>query len=146
MGELRDLETIRLALTAAETGHLVFGTLHTSSAPKSVDRLIDVLPVEEKENVRAMLSESLQAVITQTLLKRKDGEGRVAAHEIMVGTSAIRHLIRENKLAQMRATMEAGRKDDMQTLDYCLRERVRRNVIALGEARAQAVNKGDFLK
>ena len=145
MGELRDLETIRLALTAAETGHLVFGTRHTSSAPKSVDRLIDVFPVEEKENVRA-LSESLQAVITQTLLKRKDGEGRVAAHEIMVGTSAIRHLIRENKLAQMRATMEAGRKDDMQTLDYCLRELVRRNVIALGEARAQAVNKGDFLK
>ncbi|MBI4207488.1 MAG: type IV pilus twitching motility protein PilT [Betaproteobacteria bacterium] len=145
VGELRDLETIRLALTAAETGHLVFGTLHTSSAPKTVDRLIDVFPADEKENVRAMLSESLQAVITQTLLKRKDGEGRVAAHEIMVGNSAIRHLIRDNKVAQMRTTIESGRKEDMQTLDQCLKELVKRNVITLADARSRADRKEDFL-
>ena len=108
VGEMRDLETIRLALTAAETGHLVFGTLHTSSAAKTIDRIIDVFPAAEKEMVRAMLSESLRAVISQTLLKTKDGSGRVAAHEIMIGTPAIRNLIRENKIAQMYSAIQTG--------------------------------------
>jgi twitching motility protein PilT len=117
VGELRDLETIRLALSAAETGHLVFGTLHTSSAAKTIDRIIDVFPGDEKEMVRAMLSESLQAVISQTLLKTKDGSGRVAAHEIMVGTPAIRNLIREAKIAQMYSAIQTGMSLGMQTLD-----------------------------
>ena len=108
VGEMRDLETIRLALTAAETGHLVFGTLHTSSAAKTIDRIIDVFPAAEKEMIRAMLSESLRAVISQTLLKTKDGTGRVAAHEIMIGTPAIRNLIRENKIAQMYSAIQTG--------------------------------------
>ncbi|MEN3364732.1 MAG: twitching motility protein PilT [Burkholderiales bacterium] len=117
VGELRDLETIRLALTAAETGHLVFGTLHTSSAAKTIDRIVDVFPSAEKEMVRAMLSESLQAVISQTLLKTKDGTGRVAAHEIMLGTPAIRNLIREAKIAQMYSSIQTGSNLGMQTLD-----------------------------
>ncbi|MDQ8038690.1 MAG: type IV pilus twitching motility protein PilT, partial [Pedobacter sp.] len=120
VGEMRDLETIRLALTAAETGHLVFGTLHTTSAAKTMDRVIDVFPAEEKEMVRGMLSESLQAVISQTLLK-KNGGGRVAAHEIMIGTPAIRNLIRENKVAQMYSAIQTGGGLGMQTLDQCLK-------------------------
>ncbi|MGB8052709.1 MAG: type IV pilus twitching motility protein PilT, partial [Azonexus sp.] len=108
VGEMRDLETIRLALTAAETGHLVFATLHTSSAAKTIDRIVDVFPAAEKEMVRSMLSESLRAVISQTLLKTKDGSGRVAAHEIMIGTPAIRNLIRENKVAQMYSAIQTG--------------------------------------
>src|SRR5437762_2803467 len=136
--ELRDLETIRLALSAAETGHLVFGTLHTSSAAKTIDRIIDVFPAEEKEMVRAMLSESLQAVISQTLLKTKDGSGRVAAHEIMIGTSAIRNLIREAKVAQMYSAIQTGNSFGMQTLDQNLTELVKRNVISPYEARAKA--------
>jgi twitching motility protein PilT len=108
VGELRDLETIRLALTAAETGHLVFGTLHTSSAAKTIDRIVDVFPAGEKEMVRSMLSESVRAVISQTLLKTKDGNGRVAAHEIMIGTPAIRNLIRENKIAQINSMIQTG--------------------------------------
>lgn len=123
LGELRDLETIRLALTAAETGHLVFATLHTSSATKTIDRIIDVFPAAEKEMIRAMLSESLQAVISQTLLKRISG-GRIAAHEIMIGTPAIRHLIRENKLAQMYSTIQTGANDGMVTLDNALKSLV----------------------
>ncbi|GGX46223.1 MULTISPECIES: type IV pilus twitching motility protein PilT [Undibacterium] len=138
VGELRDLETIRLALTAAETGHLVFGTLHTSSAAKTIDRIVDVFPAEEKEMVRAMLSESLQAVISQTLLKTKDGSGRVAAHEIMIGTPAIRNLIREAKIAQMYSAIQTGNNVGMQTLDQNLTDLVRRNVIAVGTARAAA--------
>ena len=121
VGEMRDLETIRLALTAAETGHLVFGTLHTSSAAKTIDRIIDVFPAAEKEMVRAMLSESLVSVISQTLLKTKDGQGRVAAHEIMIGTPAIRNLIRENKVAQMYSAIQTSQAVGMQTLDQCLR-------------------------
>jgi twitching motility protein PilT len=117
VGEMRDLETIRLALTAAETGHLVFGTLHTSSAAKTVDRIVDVFPAAEKEMVRSMLSESLRSVISQTLLKRKDGSGRVAVHEIMLGTPAIRNLIRENKVAQMYSSIQTGQSLGMQTLD-----------------------------
>jgi twitching motility protein PilT len=144
VGELRDLETIRLALTAAETGHLVFGTLHTSSAAKTIDRVVDVFPAAEKEMVRAMLSESLQAVISQTLLKTKDGSGRIAAHEIMVGTSAIRNLIREAKVAQMYSAIQTGQQFGMQTLDQNLQDLVRRNLIAASEARIRAVNRDLF--
>lgn len=144
VGELRDLETIRLALTAAETGHLVFGTLHTSSAAKTIDRIIDVFPAEEKEMVRAMLSESLQAVISQSLLKTKDGSGRVAAHEIMVGTPAIRNLIREAKVAQMYSAIQTGSNVGMQTLDQNLSDLVRRNVIAVATARAAAKTPDNF--
>ena len=138
VGEMRDLETIRLAMTAAETGHLVFGTLHTSSAAKTIDRIIDVFPAEEKEMVRAMLSESLQAVISQTLCKTKDGSGRVAAHEIMLGTSAIRNLIREAKVAQMYSTIQTSNSVGMQTLDQNLTDLVRRNIISPAEARSKA--------
>src|SRR5262244_3197322 len=144
VGEMRDLETIRLALTAAETGHLVFGTLHTSSAAKTIDRVVDVFPAAEKEMVRAMLSESLVAVISQALLKIKDGSGRVAAHEIMVGTPAIRNLIRENKVAQMYSMIQTGSQFGMQTLDQTLMELVQRNVISSAEARSRAVNKELF--
>ena len=138
VGELRDLETIRLALSAAETGHLVFGTLHTSSAAKTIDRIVDVFPAEEKEMVRAMLSESLQAVISQTLLKTKDGSGRVAAHEIMLGTPAIRNLIREAKIAQMYSSIQTGSNVGMQTLDQNLTDLVRRNIISSSAARSAA--------
>jgi len=144
VGEMRDLETIRLALTGAETGHLVFGTLHTSSAAKTVDRIVDVFPAAEKEMVRAMLSESLRAVISQTLLKTKDGAGRVAAHEIMIGTPAIRNLIRENKIAQMYSAIQTGASLGMQTLDQNLQDLVRRNVVSMGEARGKAMNKDNF--
>jgi twitching motility protein PilT len=144
VGEMRDLETIRLALTAAETGHLVFGTLHTSSAAKTIDRIIDVFPAAEKEMTRAMLSESLRAVISQTLLKTKDGGGRVAAHEIMIGTPAIRNLIREAKVAQMYSAIQTGQQYGMQTLDQNLQELVRRNVVAASEARVKAANKDLF--
>ena len=144
VGELRDLETIRLALTAAETGHLVFGTLHTSSAAKTVDRVVDVFPAAEKDMVRAMLSESLVAVISQTLCKTKDGNGRVAAHEIMLGTAAIRNLIRENKIAQMYSSIQTGQSLGMQTLDQCLADLVRRNVIAPAEARQKAKTPENF--
>jgi len=144
VGELRDLETIRLALTAAETGHLVFGTLHTSSAAKTIDRIVDVFPAAEKDMVRSMLSESLRAVISQTLLKTKDGAGRVAAHEIMIGTPAIRNLIREAKIAQMYSAIQTGGNIGMQTLDQNLTELVKRNVISVVEARTKAANKDTF--
>jgi len=144
VGEMRDLETIRLALTAAETGHLVFGTLHTSSAAKTIDRIVDVFPAAEKEMVRSMLSESIRAVIAQTLLKTKDGAARVAAHEIMIGTPAIRNLIRENKIAQMYSSIQTGQNVGMQTLDQCLQDLVRRNVVSVGEARSRAANKDMF--
>jgi twitching motility protein PilT len=144
VGELRDLETIRLALSAAETGHLVFGTLHTSSAAKTIDRIVDVFPADEKEMVRAMLSESLQAVVSQTLLKTKDGGGRVAAHEIMIGTPAIRNLIREAKIAQMYSAIQTGSNVGMQTLDQNLTDLVRRNVISNGAARSAAKTPDNF--
>ncbi|KXB29904.1 type IV pili twitching motility protein PilT [Dechloromonas denitrificans] len=144
VGEMRDLETIRLALTAAETGHLVFGTLHTSSAAKTVDRIVDVFPAAEKEMVRSMLSESLRAVISQTLLKTKDGQGRCAAHEIMIGTPAIRNLIRENKIAQMYSAIQTGQNVGMQTLDQNLLDMVRRNLVSSAEARNKAANKDAF--
>ena len=141
VGEMRDLETIRLALTGAETGHLVFATLHTSSAAKTIDRIIDVFPAAEKEMVRSMLSESLRAVISQTLLKTKDGQGRIAAHEILIGTPAIRNLIRENKVAQMYSSLQTGQQFGMQTLDQALIELVRRNIVSAPEARMKAANK-----
>lgn len=143
VGELRDLETIRLALTAAETGHLVFGTLHTSSAAKTIDRIIDVFPAAEKSMVRSMLSESLRAVISQSLLK-KVGGGRVAAHEIMIGTPAIRNLIREDKVAQMYSAIQTGQAAGMQTLDQCLQHMIRKGQITKQDARAKAVNKEQF--
>jgi twitching motility protein PilT len=137
VGELRDLETIRLALTAAETGHLVFGTLHTTSAAKTIDRVVDVFPAEEKAMVRSMLSESLQAVISQTLMK-KQGGGRVAAHEIMRGTPAIRNLIREDKIAQMYSAIQTGANTGMQTLDQCLEILVDKRVVSREAAREKA--------
>ena len=145
VGEMRDLETIRLAMTAAETGHLVFGTLHTSSAAKTVDRIIDVFPAAEKEMIRAMLSESLRAVISQTLCKTKDGSGRVAAHEIMIGTPAIRNLIREAKVAQMYSSIQTGQALGMQTLAQNLQDLVKRNLISIPEARSKAANKDAFI-
>src|SRR6187402_1692046 len=145
VGEMRDLETIRLALSAAETGHLVFGTLHTSSAAKTVDRIVDVFPAAEKEMVRSMLSESLRAVISQTLCKTKDEQGRVAAHEIMIGTPAIRNLIRENKVAQMYSSIQTGQNIGMQTLDQNLQDLVKRNLISMPEARGKAANKDNFV-
>ncbi len=143
VGEMRDLETIRLALSAAETGHLVFGTLHTSSAAKTIDRIIDVFPAAEKDMVRSMLSESLRAVISQTLLK-KVGGGRIAAHEIMIGTPAIRNLIRENKVPQMYSAIQTSQGVGMQTLDQCLQELVRKGQVDKAEARMRAANKDYF--
>ncbi|MHA6492049.1 type IV pilus twitching motility protein PilT [Pseudomonas borbori] len=143
VGEMRDLETIRLALTAAETGHLVFGTLHTTSAAKTIDRVVDVFPAEEKSMVRSMLSESLQSVISQTLLK-KVGGGRVAAHEIMIGTPAIRNLIREDKVAQMYSAIQTGGSLGMQTLDSCLKTLVSRGVVTRENAREKSKNPENF--
>lgn len=143
VGELRDLETIRLALTAAETGHLVFGTLHTTSAAKTIDRVVDVFPAEEKSMVRSMLSESLQAVVSQTLLK-KNGGGRIAAHEIMRGTPAIRNLIREDKVAQMYSAIQTGSNLGMQTMDQCLSDLVSRGLIARDVARSKAKSPENF--
>ncbi len=143
VGEMRDLETIRLALTAAETGHLVFGTLHTTSAAKTIDRVIDVFPAGEKAMVRSMLSESLQAVIAQTLLK-KNGGGRCAAHEILIGTPAIRNLIREDKIAQMYSAMQTGMSLGMQTLDHSLKQLVQKGVVSRNDARMKAKNPEQF--
>jgi twitching motility protein PilT len=143
VGEMRDLETIRLALTAAETGHLVFATLHTTSAAKTIDRVIDVFPAAEKSMVRSMLSESLQAVISQTLMKRAAG-GRVAAHEIMRGTPAIRNLIREDKVAQMYSSIQTGQAVGMQTMDQCLQDMVEKRIITREVAREKARNPDDF--
>ncbi|WP_448564568.1 type IV pilus twitching motility protein PilT [Thalassotalea ganghwensis] len=143
VGEMRDLETIRLAMTAAETGHLVFGTLHTTSAPKTIDRIIDVFPAEEKSMVRSMLSESLRAVISQTLVK-KVGGGRVAAHEIMIGVPAIRNLIREDKIAQMYSAIQTGMQHGMQTMDQCLQNLVNRGLISRQDAMEKAADKNQF--
>jgi twitching motility protein PilT len=138
VGELRDLETIRLAITAAETGHLVLGTLHTSSAAKTMDRIVDVFPAEEKDMARSMLSESLNAVISQVLCKRKDGQGRVAAFEVMVGTPAVRNLIREGKVAQLYSAIQTGRGAGMQTLDQSLAALVQSGLIDVLTARTMA--------
>jgi twitching motility protein PilT len=143
VGELRDLETIRLALTAAETGHLVFGTLHTTSAAKSIDRIVDVFPAQEKSMIRSMLSESLHAIVSQALLK-KVGGGRVAAHEIMIGTSAIRNLIREDKVAQMYSSIQTGGALGMQTLDMCLKDLISKGLITRESAREKAKTPDNF--
>jgi len=143
VGELRDLETIRLALTAAETGHLVFGTLHTTSAAKTIDRIVDVFPAAEKAMIRSMLSESLHAVVSQTLLK-KVGGGRVAAHEIMMGTAAIRNLIREDKVAQMYSAIQTGGQLGMQTLDMCMKDLVAKGLITREAAREKAKMPDNF--
>jgi twitching motility protein PilT len=144
VGEMRDLETIRLALSAAETGHLVLGTLHTASATKTIDRIIDVFPAEEKEMVRSMLSESLQGVVAQTLCKTADGSGRVAAHEVMLGTPAIRNLIREGKVAQMYSSLQTGLSQGMQTLDQSLADLLKRQMITPAEARNKAKTPAQF--
>ncbi|MBF7688598.1 type IV pilus twitching motility protein PilT [Acinetobacter rathckeae] len=144
VGEMRDLETIRLALSAAETGHLVFGTLHTTSAAKTIDRIVDVFPAEEKDMVRSMLSESLQAVISQALLK-KNGGGRVAAHEIMLGIPSIRNLIRENKIAQMYSSIQTNAGIGMSTLDQSLKSLVQKNMISKEAARTAAKNPDAFV-
>jgi len=144
VGEMRDLETIRLALSAAETGHLVLGTLHTASATKTIDRIIDVFPADEKEMVRSMLSESLQGVVAQTLCKTADGLGRVAAHEIMLGTPAIRNLIREGKVAQMYSSLQTGQSQGMQTLDQSLADLLKRQLITPAEARNKAKTPAQF--
>lgn len=146
VGEMRDLETVRLAITAAETGHLVLGTVHTSGAAKTIDRLIDVFPAEEKDMVRSMLSESLEAVISQVLCKRKDGKGRVAAFEIMVGTSGVRNLIREGKVAQMYSAIQTGSAAGMQTLDQSLAQLVKQGVIDISEARTKAKFAENFMR
>lgn len=143
VGEMRDLETIRLALSAAETGHVVFGTLHTSSAAKTVDRIVDVFPADEKDMMRTMLSESLKAVISQQLMK-KVGGGRIAAHEILVTTPAIRNLIRENKVAQMYSAIQTGTQHGMQTLDQCLTKLLKEGLITREAARSKAANKEQF--
>lgn len=140
VGELRDLETIRLAMSAAETGHLVFGTLHTNSAPKTIDRIVDVFPAAEKSMIRSMLSESLRAVISQSLLK-KIGGGRVAAHEIMLGVPAIRNLIREDKVPQMYSVIQTGQAIGMQTMDQCLQRLVAKGIVSQQDAAAKSVDK-----
>ncbi|HXV78432.1 MAG TPA: type IV pilus twitching motility protein PilT [Candidatus Binatia bacterium] len=143
VGEMRDLETIQLALTAAETGHIVFGTLHTSSAPKTVDRIIDVFPPSQQAQIRTQFSESIEAVITQTLLKRKGG-GRVAALEIMTGTTAVRNLIREGKIHQIPGTMQVSQKDGMQTMDMALQNLVSRGLVSKEEAQSKSTNPNLF--
>jgi twitching motility protein PilT len=140
VGELRDLETIRLAMSAAETGHLVFGTLHTNSAPKTIDRIIDVFPAAEKSMIRSMLSESLRAVISQTLVK-KNGGGRVAAHEIMLGIPAIRNLIREDKVPQMYSVIQTGQAQGMQTMDQCLQRLVGQRLVSAQDAASKSIDK-----
>ena len=144
VGEMRDKETIELGITAAETGHLVFGTLHTSSAPKTVDRIIDVFPADQQEQIRAMLAESLKGVIAQVLLKTKDGKGRRAAMEIMVGTNAVSNLVRENKIHQIPSIIQTGKKDGMQLLDQHILEYLMSGVISAEEAYMKCSNKAAF--
>jgi twitching motility protein PilT len=143
VGEMRDLETIQLALTAAETGHIVFGTLHTSSAPKTVDRIIDVFPPNQQAQIRAQFAESVEAVITQTLLKKKGG-GRLAALEVMTGTTAVRNLIREGKIHQIPGTMQVSQKDGMQTMDMALQNLVSRGLVSKEEAQSKSMNPNLF--
>lgn len=146
VGEMRDLETIQLAITAAETGHLVFGTLHTNSAPATVDRIIDVFPTNQQQQIRVMLSESLKGVIAQRLLPRKDGQGRVAAFEILASTSAVSNLIREGKTFQLESLMQTGKKDGMMQLDQSLENLVRNGLVASSEAAGHASNPAAFIR
>jgi twitching motility protein PilT len=140
VGELRDLETVSLALTAAETGHLVFGTLHTNSAPETIDRVIDSYPHEQQAQVRTMLSTALQAVIAQRLMKKPRGGGRIAVHEIMIANPAIRNLIRENKLFQIPSAMQSGKGDNMVTFEAAAKELVARREITVEQAIALTNN------
>jgi len=144
VGEMRDRETIELGITAAETGHLVFGTLHTNSAPKTVDRIIDVFPSDQQDQIRSMLAESLKGVVSQALLRTKGGQGRVAAMEIMVGTSAVANLIREGKLHQIPSMIQTGKKDGMQLLDQHIMEYLMSGVVEPREAYIKANNKAQF--
>jgi twitching motility protein PilT len=144
VGEMRDLETISLALTAAETGHLVFSTLHTSGAPKTVDRIIDVFPADQQEQIRAQFAESVQAIISQVLLKRRDGRGLVPALEIMIGTPAVRNLIRENKVAQLPSAIQTGQKFGMISLDQSLKELVSRSIVEKEQCLYLATNPNVF--
>jgi twitching motility protein PilT len=144
VGEMRDQETIELGITAAETGHLVFGTLHTNSAPKTVDRIIDVFPADQQDQIRAMLAESLKGVVSQVLLRTKDGKGRRAAQEIMVGTSAVSNLIRENKIHQIPSMIQTGKKDGMQLLDQHILEYLMSGVVTAEEAYMKSNNKTAF--
>jgi len=144
VGEMRDLETISLALTAAETGHLVFSTLHTSGAAKTVDRIIDVFPGEQQGQIRAQFAESIQAIISQILLKRRDGRGLIPALEIMIGTPAIRNLIREAKVAQLPSAIQTGQKFGMKSLDQSLKDLVSRNIVKKEECLYLASNPNIF--
>ncbi|MFH0926011.1 MAG: type IV pilus twitching motility protein PilT [bacterium] len=144
VGEMRDLETISMAITSAETGHLVFGTLHTNSAAKTVDRIIDVFPTNQQAQIKVMLSESLKGVIAQQLLKKKDGSGRVAAHDILIGTSALANLIREGKTFQIPSIMQIGKNVGMQKMDDSLLELTKKGIIDGKEAFNKAVEKKLF--
>ena len=144
VGEMRDRETIELGITAAETGHLVFGTLHTNSAPKTVDRIIDVFPADQQDQIRAMLAESLKGVVSQVLLRKKGGKGRCAAQEIMVGTPAVSNLIREGKIFQIPSIIQTGKKDGMQLLDQHILEFLMSGEIDANEAYMRANNKSAF--
>ena len=144
VGEMRDKETIELGITAAETGHLVFGTLHTNSAPKTVDRIIDVFPADQQEQIRAMLAESLKGVVSQVLLRKKGGKGRVAAFEIMVATGAVANLIREGKIHQIPSMIQTGKKDGMQLMDQHILEYLMSDQIDAREAYMRAANKQAF--
>jgi twitching motility protein PilT len=145
VGEMRDLETISLGITAAETGHLVFGTLHTSSAAKTVDRIINAFPASEQEQIRAMLGESLRGVVAQQLLRKADGSGRVAALEVMVGTPALGNMIREGKTHQIPSMIQTGKKDGMQMMDQAILDYLMKKVVDADEAYAKAHNKAEFL-
>ena len=144
VGEMRDLETIHLAITAAETGHLVFATLHTVDAVQTVDRIVDVFPMHQQQQVRMQLSVNLVGVISQTLVKRKDNRGRAAAFEVLVATGAVRNLIRENKTYQIASLIQTGGRQKMQTLDQSLTKLVEMGVVTLEDARSRAKDAGEF--
>jgi twitching motility protein PilT len=146
VGEMRDLETIQLAITAAETGHLVFGTLHTNSAAGTVDRIIDVFPTDQQQQIRVMLSESLKGVVAQRLLPKKGGKGRCAAFEILVGTPAVANLIREGKTFQLESMLQTGRRDGMISLDQSLMDLIQAGVLDAAEATRHSKNPSQFLR
>ncbi len=144
VGEMRDLETIHLAITAAETGHLVFGTLHTVNAVQTVDRIVDVFPIHQQQQVRMQLSVNLVGVMSQTLVRRRDGRGRIAAHEVMVATSAVRNLIRENKTYQISSIIQTGARAKMHSLDQSLAQLVDKSLVDHADAKAKAMDPGEF--
>ncbi len=146
VGEMRDLETIQLAITAAETGHLVFATLHTNNAAESVDRMIDVFPPGQQEQIRIQLANNLQAIISQQLLPRASGTGRVPATEVMIATPAVRNLIRENKAHQIHSTIQTGHQYGMISMDQCLRDLYLKGIVTLDEAMSRAINQDELKK